>query len=85
MASGIAMHDSFRPKEITYWVWAHPQYEDLDLWQNCLVAAHEAADDKYDTSVAEKMYLARGGNNRRDRKKKIEPKVPSRKQDSRTI
>ena len=49
-----------RPNLCTAWVWLHHSIVDLDLWQNCIVAAY-MADAKDPVGTAHRMYCARGG------------------------
>lgn len=55
------MSNLTRPQGITSWTWYDAQnHADLDLWQNCLMAAYTAqAEDVH--AAATKMYGARGG------------------------
>lgn len=74
------MDDSMRPSEISCWIWYDKQkHADLDLWQQCLLAAHNAgAGDTIQTATM--MYRTRGGafrdpRSRRDRRPlKTKPK-----------
>lgn len=50
-----------RPKAISCWTWYDTQHHmDLALWQNCLLAVHEAGTEDV-KEVAEKKYDALGG------------------------
>lgn len=55
------MSNLTRPDSITSWTWYDAQnHADLELWQNCLMAAH-LAEAKDVHATATRIYKERGG------------------------
>lgn len=75
----FVMDDNARPELISTWVWLHHEYEDLDHWQQCLVAACNA-DAKDYISAARVMYIRQGGRLALLKHKRVPPEKPTKAQ-----
>jgi hypothetical protein len=60
----LAADTTRKPADVTCWVWFHHSFDDLPLWQECLIAASSAQVEDV-VGTATKMYAVRGGRARR--------------------